>query len=214
MNPRPNLSPPVAAGAPALEFAAVVYYLLVRALAHHEALWLAREQWIQNQWLPLVEQAALLLFAARGLCQHGRGVQPSAASGGRAGSPRGVGLVGRGRVGVGRWLGAGRGLRSPHARRWRHRHCAGPFALGLGMARGRRRVFRAGCAGGRGCLPRLRISAPGSGCGSVGRSARLYGLLCPSCRRSFRDRAAPALPSPWCSACCSLALTCAPARCG
>ncbi len=52
-------------------FAAVVYYLLVRALAHHEALWLAREQWIQNQWLPLVEQAALLLLLLVGYASMG-----------------------------------------------------------------------------------------------------------------------------------------------
>jgi uncharacterized protein len=43
-------------------FAAVVYYFLARTMAHHESLWLAREQLITYQWQPLAEQAALLLL--------------------------------------------------------------------------------------------------------------------------------------------------------
>jgi hypothetical protein len=50
-----------------IEFlAALVYFFIARALAYSAALGLARDQWIQDPWLPLVEQAMLLFLLVIG----------------------------------------------------------------------------------------------------------------------------------------------------
>jgi hypothetical protein len=55
-----------------LEFiAAVVYFFLARALAHHEALGLVNEQWIVEQWAPLIEQLVLFFLLLVGYASMG-----------------------------------------------------------------------------------------------------------------------------------------------
>jgi len=50
-----------------IEFlAALVYFFIARALAYSAALGLAREQWIQDPWMPLVEQAMFLFLLVIG----------------------------------------------------------------------------------------------------------------------------------------------------
>jgi hypothetical protein len=50
-----------------IEFiAALVYFFFARGLAYSAALGLAREQWIQESWMPLVEQAMLLFLLVIG----------------------------------------------------------------------------------------------------------------------------------------------------
>jgi uncharacterized protein len=50
-----------------IEFlAALVYFFIARALAYSAALGLARDQWIQEPWLPLVEQAMLVFLLVIG----------------------------------------------------------------------------------------------------------------------------------------------------
>jgi len=50
-----------------IEFlAALVYFFIARALAYSAALGLARDQWIQDPWMPLVEQAMLAFLLVIG----------------------------------------------------------------------------------------------------------------------------------------------------
>jgi hypothetical protein len=50
-----------------IEFlAALVYFFIARALAYSAALGLARDQWIQDPWMPLVEQAMLVFLLVIG----------------------------------------------------------------------------------------------------------------------------------------------------
>jgi membrane protease YdiL (CAAX protease family) len=50
-----------------IEFlAALVYFFIARALAYSAALGLARDQWIQEPWMPLVEQAMLVFLLVIG----------------------------------------------------------------------------------------------------------------------------------------------------
>ena len=116
-----------------LEFiAAVVYFFLARALAHHEALGLVNEQWIVEQWAPLIEQLVLFFLLLVGYASMGVALDRQSHPLSEQGLPRRPGWPSEAGLG----LDAGAGLRSAHAGLWRHRHCAHSGSLGLGVAGG------------------------------------------------------------------------------
>jgi hypothetical protein len=51
--------------------AAVLWFFLARSMAHREALGMAEQQWIQEQWRPLVEQAMLVFLLLAGYAGMG-----------------------------------------------------------------------------------------------------------------------------------------------